>query len=60
MRYPTKRVVVAFPPERTSVELREAAVAGFVIGRKRIKDSQLPGRVVKSDGHVLIRLPEGS
>lgn len=57
-RYSTKRVVVAFPPERTSVQLREAAVAGFVIGRKSLKDSQLPDRIVKSDGHVLIRPPE--
>ena len=37
---------------------RDAAVAGFVIGRKSLKDSQLPDRIVKSDGHVLIRPPE--
>ena len=46
MRDPTKRVVVACPPERTSVQLREAAAAGFVIGRKKLQDSQLPHRVV--------------
>lgn len=55
LRDSTKRVVVAFPPGRTSVQLREAAAAGFVIGRKKLKDSQLPERVVKNDGHVLTR-----
>ena len=49
-RDPAKRVVVAFPPKRTSVQLRQAAAAGFVIGRKKLQDSQLPDRVVKSDG----------
>ena len=59
-RYPDKRVVVAFPPNRTSVQLREAATAAFVIGRKTLKDSQLPDRIVKNDGHVLTRPREWS
>ena len=54
-RYPRKRVVVAFPPDRESSRLRQAATAGFVIRRKKLKDSQLPDRVSKPDGHVLIR-----
>ena len=57
-RYPDKRVVVAFPPGRESSQLRNAATAAFVIGRKNLKDSQLPDRVAKPDGHVLIR-PQG-
>ena len=57
-RYPTKRVVVAFPPNRTSSQLRDAASAGFVIGRKKLLDSQLPDRVIKRDGHVLTRPQE--
>ena len=57
-RYPSKRVVVAFPPDRKSSQLRNAATAGFVIGRKKLKDSQLPDRVSKPDGHVLIRPQE--
>ena len=57
-RYPRKRVVVAFPPDRESSRLRQAATAGFVIGRKKLKDSQLPDRVSKPDGHVLIRPQE--
>ena len=51
-RYPTKRGVVAFPPDRTSSQLRDAASAGFVIGRKKLLESQLPDRVINRDGHV--------
>jgi uncharacterized LabA/DUF88 family protein len=57
-RYPEKRVVVAFPPGRDSVRLRQAATAAFRIGRKKFKDSQLPDRVVKADGFVLERPTE--
>lgn len=57
-RYPNKRVIVAFPPERESSQLRNAATAGFVIGPKKLKDSQLPDRVTKPDSHVLIRPQE--
>ena len=57
-RYQNKRVVVAFPPDRESSQLRNAATAGFVIGRKKLQDSQLPDRVSKPDGHVLIRPQE--
>lgn len=57
-RHGSKRVVVAFPPDRVSAQLRNAATAGFVIGRKKLKDSQLPDRVSKPDGRVLIRPQE--
>lgn len=56
-RYPAKRVVVAFPPDRSSRRLRDAASASFTIGRKVLSDSQLPDRVVKPDGYVLTRPP---
>ncbi len=52
-----KRVVVAFPPRRHSVELEKVAVAAIRIGRKVISDSQLPDRIVKPDGYVLQRPP---
>jgi len=51
--YPEKRVVVAFPPNRNSVQLRNHATASFTLGRKLISDSQLPPQVVKSDGYVI-------
>ena len=54
-RFPTKRVVVAFPPNRSSAELKSVADAAFVIGRKKLKDSQLPDEVSTSTGHTLRR-----
>lgn len=53
--YPEKRIIVAFPPERSSVRLRQEANASFVISRKTLKDSQLPEKITKSDGFVLAR-----
>ena len=57
-RLPAKRVIVAFPPNRHSVELRKVATASFTIGRKKIQDSQLPERVIKPDGYTLTRPQE--
>ena len=54
-RYPNKRVIVAFPPARNSVQLHKAANAAFRIGRKKLKDSQLPNQITKPDGFVLQR-----
>ena len=55
IRYPAKRVVVAFPPGRASDGLRNAATAAFTIGRSVLRDSQLPNQVTKADGYVLTR-----
>lgn len=55
MRYPDRRVVVAFPPRRVSKQLRNLATSSFVIGRKKLKDSQLPGRISTATGYVLTR-----
>ena len=57
-RYPNKRVIVAFPPNRNSVQLHRAATATFRIGRKKLKDSQLPDQVTKPDGFILHRPSE--
>ena len=51
--YSDKRVVVAFPPNRNSVQLTNHATASFTLGRKLISDSQLPPQVAKSDGYVI-------
>ena len=56
-RYPKKRVIVVLPPNRSSFQLRETATASFIIGRKVLKDSQLPDRVVKTNGCILTRPP---
>ena len=44
-RYPDKRVIVAFPPNRRSDKLRRIASGAFVIGRNVFKKSQLPWTV---------------
>ena len=54
-RYKGKRVVAVFPPGRRSDRLRGAATAGFTVGRKVLKDSQLPPQIVKPGGFVLER-----
>ena len=59
-RYPEKRVIAAFPPNRNSFRLRQATTASFVIGRRRISASLLPEQVVKDDGHVLVKPPQWS
>lgn len=53
--FPTKRVVVVFPPARESYHLRAVAHEFFRIGRGRLSKSQLPTSVKKADGYVLQR-----
>ncbi|MCZ6653815.1 MAG: NYN domain-containing protein [Planctomycetota bacterium] len=53
--FPAKRLVVALLPARAYVELRKVASAWLTIGRRTIRKSQFPDRVIKSDGFVLER-----
>jgi len=48
--FPKKRVVVAFPPNRTSVALRKAAHEWVEIWTRTIQRAQLPDVVMKPDG----------
>ena len=54
-RFPNKRVIVAFPPNRFSSHLRQIADASFLMRRETLRDSQLPERIAKQDGIVLSR-----
>ena len=54
-RYPGKRVVLAFPPNRFSERLKQVGSAYFTIGRDALAASQLPDHVTKPDGFVLQR-----
>ncbi len=51
--FPEKRILVGFPPGRSSYNLKTAASAYFSIGRGRIAGSQLPQTVTKNDGTTL-------
>ena len=53
--FPKKRVMVGFPPNRFNLNVKNAAKGSFMIGRKSLKDSQLPEQVVKPNGYILHR-----
>jgi len=54
--YPKKRVVAAFPPARSSGDLRQAVNgAAFTIGQAKIRNSLLPATITSSAGVVLTR-----
>ncbi|WP_081910120.1 NYN domain-containing protein [Thermopetrobacter sp. TC1] len=51
--FPEKRIIVAFPPKRVSVELKQVANAYLYIGKDKLKNSQLPQQIKLSNGHIL-------
>ena len=51
--FPNKRVVIASPPGRYSVDLANSASKSFVISRRRIAKSLLPEEIKKEDGYIL-------
>lgn len=53
--FPTKKIVIAFPPGRQSFALKEAADAYFTIGRRNIARSQFPDTVKTMNGFVLTK-----
>lgn len=55
---PSLNVIVAFPPQRNSVELQKLADVNFRIGRGRIKGAQMPQSVLDlTTGTTLTRPP---
>ncbi len=57
-RFPQKRVIVAWPPERRSEDLRRAATASTSISETALRLSQLPATVTSESGHLLKRPKE--
>lgn len=53
--FPTKRIIAAFPPRRSSVQLKQAANASFTIGRGKLKQSQMPNQVRTNSDFVVNR-----
>ncbi|MFN0158883.1 MAG: NYN domain-containing protein, partial [Bacteroidota bacterium] len=51
--FPNKRIVIAFPPQRHSLELTKQAHACFTLGRANLAKSMFPLEVQKSDGFIL-------
>ena len=54
-RFPHKRVIVAQPPGRNSVELAKVATAAFTVGQTKIRQNQLSQRITTATGVVLER-----
>ncbi len=54
-RFPEKRVIVAFPPKRSSKALKRAASGWFSIDRRTLKRSQFAEHVHASKGNILER-----
>lgn len=55
--FPDKRIVVAFPPARHSVELKQEAHTSFTIGRAKFAQAQMPEMIVKPDGKTKLTRP---
>ncbi len=55
--FPSKRVIIAFPPNRFSYELGILANGHFTIGRKKFAESVFPDTIIKPDGFEL-KIPE--
>jgi uncharacterized LabA/DUF88 family protein len=53
-----KRVVVAFPPARSSSVLQRVAHGVYYIGRDKLSKSVFPNEVIKADGFILHRPDE--
>ena len=53
--FPIKKIIIVFPPGRTSFMLQKLADISFIIGRKKLKESQFPDIILKDDGYQLIR-----
>jgi uncharacterized LabA/DUF88 family protein len=51
--FPDKRVIVAFPPMRHSVQLQRLAHGYLQIGRANLAKSIFPDRIQKADGFTL-------
>lgn len=53
--FPKKKIIVAFPPDRSSVELKKRANAFFMIGERNLAKSQFPDQVIGKNGYTLAR-----
>lgn len=54
-RFPNKKIVVLFPPDRHSKQLKQTANAYLSIGEQKLRTSQLRDPVFTANGHALRR-----
>jgi len=53
--FPAKRIIVFFPPNRFSANLKRAADVQLSLGHGLLSKSQFPDKVAKANGYVLQR-----
>ncbi|HND88959.1 MAG TPA: NYN domain-containing protein [Saprospiraceae bacterium] len=51
--FPGKRIGIYFPPRRHSISLKSRVNFSGVIGKSKLRDSQLPAEIEKPDGYIL-------
>jgi uncharacterized LabA/DUF88 family protein len=56
--FPQKRVIVFFPPNRSSAALKAVANTQLSLGHGLLAQSQFPDKVIRADGYVLQRPSE--
>ena len=54
-RFPNKRLIVAFPPNRHSEQLKKVAHGHLTVGDDKLRRSQLPDPVITASGYHLQR-----
>lgn len=54
-RFPNKRLIVVFPPNRQSAQLKKAANGFLSIGEDKLRQNQLPDPVITASGFALHR-----
>lgn len=54
-RFPDKRLIVAFPPNRHSAQLKRVAHGHTSVGEDKLRHSQLPNPVITASGYALHR-----
>ncbi len=52
-KYLNKRVMVAFPPNRHNVSVKNVAKGSFIIGKQKLKQSQFPDNIRLNNGYLL-------
>ena len=52
-KFPDKRVIVGFPPERHNNGVKQASRGSFIIGRQKLIQSQFPDIVINAQGYAI-------
>jgi len=53
--FPDKKIIVYFPPERFSYQLKELASTSHILGKNKFIGCEFPDEVTKKDGYILKR-----